>query len=248
MKHAVVLIRREPAYRRAAFEAGFKRLGFTVHDRLNRPGEPGSVLCIWNRKRGKDEQDAEAWERRGGVVLIAENGYLAQTPKTHYALSIGQHHGITEPSSDENRFDKLGFKLKPWKDDAKGYWLVCSQRGIGSSLMASPPQWAEKMAVKMRAAGREVLIRQHPGENKPKTRLEDDLKGAHACAIWSSGAGVRALVEGVPVYHSAPRWICAGAGPNCREEVLNRMAWNQWHYDEIATGAPIARLLESTCW
>ena len=48
----------------------------------------------------------------------------------------------------------------------------------------------------------------HPGD---KGKLEKDLAamaGARSVVIWSSAIGVRALVEGIPVQHFAPHWIC----------------------------------------
>jgi hypothetical protein len=47
--------------------------------------------------------------------------------------------------------------------------------------------------------------------------------------------------------HYAPRWIGAGAGINAqtdnRESVLRFMADGQWHFEEIATGEPFARII-----
>jgi hypothetical protein len=59
--------------------------------------------------------------------------------------------------------------------------------------------------------------------------------------IWSSGSGVRALVEGIPVRYFAPHWICEGWRGN-RVEALQRMAHGQWGFEEIATGEPFARM------
>jgi hypothetical protein len=76
--------------------------------------------------------------------------------------------------------------------------------------------------------------------------------------IWSSGAGVQALVAGIPVIYQAPHWICEGAAddalevvernplgvtPISREAALQRMAWAQWSLAEIASGEPFRRLL-----
>ena len=244
MKIAVVTIRKEPAYRREAVENGLKRLGYAI---LNKGGNPRSrddLLCLWNRKAGSEETMAEQWERRGGTVIIMENGYLQKVDKSMYALSVHGHNGSGWfPTGTEDRFTALGFPLKEMVD-RKGHDLVCAQRGIGSKLMASPPRWAEKMAEKLKAAGRHPRIRAHPGNFAPKVSLLDDLKGAARCVIWSSGAGVRALVEGIPVVHAAPHWICAGWEGN-RVEALQRMAHGQWRHEEIATGEPFARMRDA---
>lgn len=244
MKTVVLTIRKEPYYRRAAFENGFKRLGYTIAQAFGAPRGPHDVYCIWNRKAGAEHNAATLWEQRGGSVIVAENGYLQRIDKTYYALSLHGHNGSGHfPVGAEDRFTRLGFELKPMQSNLDGHWLVCAQRGIGSPEMASPPQWAEKVAEQLKRMGKTVRLRPHPGQFKPKVDLLDDLRGAHECVIWSSGAGVRALVEGIPVQYRAPHWICQG--PGTREEKLHRMSHGQWHFDEIGTGEPFARLLEN---
>lgn len=105
--------------------------------------------------------------------------------------------------------------------------------------MASPPRWGEEMA----KVTPHSLFRPHPGSFAPKVPLTHQLRGAKACAIWSSAAGVQALVEGVPVHHYAPHWICEQWSRD-REAALNRMAHGQWHHEEIERGEPFARMQE----
>ncbi len=239
---ANIQIRPEPYYRRAAFEAGLRRVGYTTvsqHD--TKQVGPDDLLVLWNRKRGADEMRADAWERAGGIVLVVENGYLQKVDKSMYAISVGQHNGAGWfPVGDEDRFSMLGFELKPWQQQDDGHWLVCGQRGIGSTLMASPPGWGENKMRLLARAGLKVHFRPHPGNHSPRIPLLDDLKNARGCVIWSSNAGVRAMVEGVSVEWSAPHWIC-GVGSG-REDALHRMAHGQWKHEEIATGEPFARM------
>lgn len=240
---ALCLIRKEPYYRRDAFERGLKAVGFTLVDKLE-PKDASDWAVLWNRQ-GANEIFADQFEAKGGTVIVAENAYLQQVDKTTYAISVHGHAGSGWHPVDqsEDRFTRLGYALKPWRaDNHPGYELVIAQRGIGSREMRSPPQWAETKARKLR--GREVRLRVHPGNWAPKVPLIKDLAGAAACHIWSSAAGVMALVEGVPVYHSAPHWIGDGAGPFTREIVLNRVAHGQWHHEEIAKGIPFARIIE----
>ena len=200
------------------------------------------MIVIWNKKRGHDEMMAHQWEKLGGTVIIAENGYLQQTDKTYYALATHGHNGSGwSPVGADDRFGKLGFAIKPPRDGGE-YILVRDQRGIGSALMASPPGWGQKMVeVLKRHAPFPVRLMAHPGD---KGKLEKDLAamaGARSVVIWSSAIGVRALVEGIPVQHFAPHWICETWAKD-REAALQRMAHAQWHFDEIATGEPFARM------
>ncbi len=243
MRVANIQVRKEPYYRRAAIEQGLQRLGYTLTaDKAPKGRE--SLLVLWNKKRGLEEQWADTWERQGGTVIVMENGYLQAVDKTYYAISVHGHNGSGWfPVGIENRFAKLGFEIKPMvlRD---GPIVVRAQRGIGSALMASPPGWAEKLAAKLKVNGLPVRLAPHPGD---KGKLEKDLaalKGASLLHIWSSAMGVRALVEGIPVQHHAPHWIC-GAAHQTREAKLHSMAHGQWHHEEIATGEPFARILDN---
>lgn len=255
VRTAILTIRKEPFYRRAAFESmlakhGYKITGAAINH-FAQPVAPVTVhpkskedlLVLWNLKRGSDETAAALWEKRGGTVLVVENGYLQKIDKTYYAISVHGHNGSGWfPVGDEDRFSKLGFELKDWHDGS--YELVCGQRGIGSSLMASPHMWGEKLCMKLEAGKTKTKFRPHPGNFVAKVPLEKDLAGARQCHIWSSGAGVRALVEGVPVKHYAPHWICDNMHSTVREAALHRMSHGQWHHEEIATGEPLARVLD----
>ncbi len=252
---AVLEIRAEPAYRRTAFEKGLARVGFKIGP-LSRPESPSDWLVLWGKKRGTDEQRADAWERLGGSVVVCENGYLAKTDKVYYAISVHGHNGSGWfPVGDEDRFAKLGMPVKPWRRGGSEV-IVRAQRGIGSTLMASPPGWDRKMADQLRRITKlPVRVIPHPGDKNKYTLDAAALKHAESCVIWSSALGVRALVEGIPVVYAAPHWICesaavrqwAHAGEQAqesnRESALHRMAFGQWSFDEIATGEPFARII-----
>lgn len=240
-------LRKEPYYRRAAFVSGLQKVGFTITEGVGlHPTGADDWLIIWNR-HGAIELEANEWEKRGGTVIVAENGYLQAVDKTIYAISVHGHNGSGWYPIDEteNRFAKLGIELQPWQDNDHGHWLVCGQRGIGSASMRSPPQWGEKVYTKLKRMGLPVRLRQHPGNFVAKVPLTRDLENCRVCVIWSSGSGVKALVEGIAVQHSAPHWICAGfASEQHREAGLNRMAHGQWHHEEVASGEPFARIID----
>ncbi len=246
---AIIQIRAQPSYRREAFERGLRAVGYTEFHEYkcarHWPNGPDDLLVLWNLMKGPDEAYAAAWEKRGGTVLVCENGYLQREDKTYYAISTHGHNGSGwYPLGEQDgarRFARLGFDLKPM-DGLRELVVVRGQRGIGSKLMASPPRWAEKHAARLRAKGVRVVVMPHPGD---KGKLAADLKmieQAGVVHIWSSAMGVRALVEGVPVVHHAPKWICAGWIVGGREWALQNMACAQWHHEEIATGEPFARM------
>jgi hypothetical protein len=196
--------------------------------------------------RGPDENYARQWEAKGGTVIVCENGYLQKVDKTHYAMSTHGHNGsgwFPNPGDGRERFERLGFEIKPMRIfEPASIILVRGQRGIGSQSMHSPPRWHERHAQALRSKGFKVIVMEHPGD---KGKLEADaaaLAKVHEVHIWCSAIGVRALLEGIPVKHYAPRWICAGWDVAGREFALHNMACAQWHHEEIATGEPFARM------
>jgi hypothetical protein len=259
MSIAVIKVRKEPHYRRAAIESGLKRLGYTIADERSQPAAPADLLVLWNRKAGAEEASAEDWERKHGTVIVMENGYLQKVDKTTYAISTHQHNGAGWfPVGDEDRFSKLGFEVKPWRTGGVEV-LVRDQRGIGSKLMASPPQWGPKTVAALKhKTNLSVRLVPHPGNFAPKVPVEQDLRNAAMFVTWCSAMGVRALVEGIPVFHGAPHWVISSGArplssfpdlhnyPNIgRHAALHRMSHGQWHFDEIATGEPFARMRDA---
>lgn len=252
MPRALCLIRDLPHYRRDAFVTGLAAAGFEVKQGFFQPS-PGDVVVMWNRYGGNDEIGSR-FEAAGAHVLVAENGYLP-TRDEHgrqlYAVSRDQHHhgGVTRRAS-------VPFAV-PWRKPTEtGHILVCGQRGIGSKVMASPPGWDEGTAYKLRKiTGREVRIRKHPGNQPPPVALEHDLAGCHAVVIWSSNAGIGALLAGVPVFYAAPRWIAEAAalplqGADIEAPFLGdrtagllNAAANSWSVSEIERGEPFRHLL-----
>lgn len=258
---AINTIRRDPHYRRAAFDAGLQRLGY----KLVTSGPPKSradLLLMWNL-HGGNETLAIEWEAKGGTVLVCENAYIGKDDQGRqlYAIAAHGHNGSGWfPVGTDDRFAALGIDLKPWVPEG-GHVLVAGQRGIGSRKMASPPNWDDRMMQRLRELKvPKVKLRRHPGRTPPATTLEQDLEGASACLIWSSASGVKALTLGIPVIYCAPHWICEGAakygldGPPqplkpvrddaLRRLAMHRMAFGQWRVDEIEQGAPFRWILE----
>lgn len=260
---AVSLIRPGPEYRRDAFAAGLKAIGYQYCE-----GWQGQVpnkddlLIIWNRYAHFDFT-AQTFERAGATVLVAENGYIGADEKGHklYALARNGHNGSgTWHVGNEDRWGKLGIPVQAWREDGR-HILIIGQRNIGSPLMASPMGWEQKMAADLRRiTRREVRVRHHPESRnvaiRPKTTLEDDLRGAWAVVTWASAGGVKALVSGIPVFFAAPHWIASGAASRQVERIdnpplpdrmaaLRRLAWGQWTLKEIESGLPFRYLLGS---
>lgn len=243
---ALLLIRAAPHYRRDAFERGLAAAGFTVAPGNWKP-TPDDVVVIWNRY-GSTHSEAMRFENAGAKVLVAENALVGTA---NYTLSLNYHNGAgwwhvgTEARPQ-------GIALKPWR--AKGSKiLVLPQRGFGAPGVTQPDGWADDVVRRLRKiTDRPIEVRPHPGNVVPKP--EPDWRDVHAVVTWGSGAGIKALVNGVPCFHEMPRWVGAPAARfgidriehpwiGDRGPMLHRLSWLQWSVDEIAAGVPFRHLL-----
>lgn len=251
MPRACVLLRPTPSYRPQAFRSGLARLGFEIEDRYRREPDPADLLVLWNRSRSY-EAVAEIYERCGARVVIAENGYLSSGADKDFALALGKHNGAgrwfvgPEPRHE--------FELRPWRA-AGDHVLILPQRGIGSRGVAMPSGWPSSIAARLaRVTDRPIRIRKHPGA--AKTDPWPDLAGAHCAVTWGSGAGIKAIAAGIPVFYELEPWIGAPAArlgiddlEDCfmgdRRSMFHRLSWAQWRVDEIESGEAFASLLNA---
>ena len=249
MKVANVLLHHAPYYRMHVFSQGFKAHGFHVVNDRNYHPDADDVLLIWNRNP-KDERVAKRYEDVGATVLVTENGYIGETKaiaRTHHS-GAGQWH-----VGEHDRWAETGIPVAPWREDGE-HILLLPQRSIGELGVAMPRNW-EKMAVERlrRSTKRPVRVRKHPGKNTV-VHLEDDLLNAWAAVTWASGAGIKAICAGIPVFHDYKNWVGAPAA-SCnmdlenpclgdRSEMLHRLAWAQWGWTEISDGTAFGYLLK----
>lgn len=262
MKRAYCTIREKPHYRRDSFVAGLKASGFHVEFRLpSAPPGPGDVLVIWNRY-SDHEQTADTWERQGGTVLVAENGYCGRDAAGQqlYAIAAHGHNGSgTWPDRDGEedygaRWRALGMEIGPWRESGE-HILVCPNRHFGMRGLAMPIDWEASTVKQLRAVTRRpIRVRPHPNGGAPATPLAADLENCLAVVVWASSAGVHALLSGVPVVCTAPWWILKDCGASALKHVeqaragerlphFERLAWAQWTVEEIALGLPFRYLL-----
>lgn len=248
MKVASVLLKQQPTYRHHCFVTGLKAVGYSVIYRAQHKPNPGDVLVVWNRHQFQEKVIAD-YEKAGGIVLIAENGYIGSTK----AIARSFHNGAgTWYQGEEDRWAKLGIELAPWREDGD-HILVLPQRGMGSPGVAMPRNWLASVLLHLsNVTKRPVRVRKHPGQNQCIS-LEDDLKGAWAAVTWGSGAGIKSIVAGVPVFHTMGKWIGASAATTNLSDIenpylgdrlpmLQRLAWAQWTLPEIESGEPFRAL------
>lgn len=263
MPVALSLIRDAPCYRASAFQEGLKACGYTVRNVWTPYLTDEDILVIWNRY-GRWNEYAELAERNGVTVIVAENGYLGRDAAggPWYALSLSKHNGAGKwPYSGcpagQRPVRGAPVACKPWR--AAGDEIVLlPQRGIGSPGVAMPKMWAERTLQSLRKSYPKVKfrIREHPGE-RACIPLEQDLDQTSAVVTWGSGAALKALTMGIPVFHEFDKWIGAPAcnhlrdfperycNDDDRQWMFERLSWAHWKLEEISSGYAFRKLLEA---
>ncbi len=256
MPKAILLIRRHVEYRTDAFEAGLKNCGYTIANTLSIPKlERGDLVVSWNRHSGWDHHCKNA-TRRGASIIVVENGYIGAPAVggKFFAMALDHHNGAGRwPVGGPERFLGMGVELKPWRQTGD-HILILPQRGIGEPGIRQPPMWAQKTFKSIsNRSKRKVRVRLHPGRiNIP---LEPDLVNCWAAVVWASGAGIKAIAAGIPVFHDFDKWIGAGAATRLRHAdfekpflgdrlpMFERLAWSQYSIEEITSGFAFRWLL-----
>jgi hypothetical protein len=254
------MLRPTPPYGRPIFSAGLERLGFKVDGKPKRNPEPGDVLLTWNR-RSVAESHIQTYERAGCKTLVCENGYIGHGGPDGrlFALALGHHNGAGRwPECDDpTRWQRQGIRLRPWRK-AGDFILLLPQRGIGERGVAMPSGWLPDVSARLRAStSRPIRVRKHPGHlHAGKGEPDADLMGAWLSVTHGSGAAIKALALGVPVFHSFPKWIGREAAlpfgsdierpkmdDAARVRMFERLAFAQVSEREVASGDAFARVL-----
>lgn len=251
MPRACLLIRREITERFRAFRSGLAECGFSVSDAVIENPTPDDVLVIWNRHRHNGL--ARQFENVGARVLVAENGWINRADGgKQIALCLGHHNGAgTWFEGPEDRWSRLGIELRP---RCRGsHILLLEQRGIGEPGVAMPRDWVSRTIGQLqRTTSRKIVIRRHPGNHEPMP--EPDWRDCWAAVTWASGAAIKAIIAGVPVFYGLENWIGGPAAKLGYEDLenpfmgdrlpmLRRLAHAQWSLAELSTGEPFARLM-----
>src|SRR5262245_43233129 len=194
-------------YRRDAWAAGFKALGYDISFHSGHVPRAEDVLLIWNRYR-YNEQRAREYEKSGATVLITENAWLGPEEKNDhwFALAIGHHNGAGMwRVGGMGRWVNMGIELKPWRVTGK-HVLLLPQRGMGEEGVRQPEGWLQRTKDQLISQGYECVTHFHPGA-RPHPLI--DFTDAMCAVTWASGAAIKALIEGVPVFYELPHWIGA---------------------------------------
>lgn len=252
--------------RHVAMAEGLARLGYAVKKCAGfcAPHDERDLLITWTRHKGTKEQACARFEAAGGRVIVAEEAHLRYLPNgpypsdQYFSLCLDDHQGLWRSYGPE-RWASWNVAIKPWRTDGRKI-LVREQRGIGSAIGGSPPNWHGYTAALLRRyTDRPIEIVTHPKTLKrrgvPVPLPEDQFSNAWCVVTWSSHMGSEALLHGIPVIACGPRFFLSSACgtrideveapplPGNREAAFQRFAWAQWAMSEVRCGEAFKRLL-----
>jgi len=206
-----------------AFEAGAKRLGYSVSD--NDPD--ADVDVIWSvlfhgRMRGNQTvwQNAQA---KSKPVIVLEVGGIKRNDTWKVGINgINRDAYFGDGGRDSVRADLLGLELKPWTNSGE-FILVCGQHDKSLQWQNLPPMsnWVVNTIDQLRKyTNRPIIFRPHPRCRLAHIEKEFDnvfrqdpkyIKDSYddfdlsfdniwATVSWSSNPGIHSVINGVPAF------------------------------------------------
>lgn len=249
---AFIRLSGRPVYKRDAFITGFERLGYKVEvDTSPKRIEPDQVLVLWNRNPPQ-EHLASKFEEAGATVLVAENGYIGLDSKGEKLVALAKNHHNGLGSWNFKNHPSRPLELKPWRKTGSKI-VILAQRGIGERGIAQPQGWEFTMLRYFeKMSKRKIFLKTHPGTAKQS--LEPYFEDCWAAVTWGSGAGIKALAAGIPVFYQLEGWIGGSMASfskdienpvyGDRESMFMRLSWAQWEVDRIASGEALEFILK----
>jgi hypothetical protein len=203
----------------------------------------------------------------GKRTIVLETGYInrGDEESNHYAVGFDGLNGradFNNHDSPSDRWQKLGLKLKPWKQGEK--IIVCGQIPWDAAVEhVNHIQWLRDTILSIHEKSeRQIVFRPHPKFKNPELlthidvanvcelsnrSLLEDLEDAWAVVTFNSNSGVESLIEGVPVFvddHGSMAFPVANRNllyidnpkkPE-REQWAHNLAYCQWTLEEMRSG------------
>ena len=218
-------------------------------------------------------------KHRDKPLIVIETPLLGRTiTQEHEYHRVGLNHfmrGLADFKSNNSkpdRFNKLGLKIKPWRNKGD-HILIVGQNMFDASLFGIDFEWWVKNTIQhlRRYTDRPIVFRDHP-ENKDEMRnlldtykwcnvsysnsgtINDDLKNAHCTISYTSGSSIDSILAGIPVipcnecnfvWPISSHSLEDVENPKCnnREQLLYDLAYTQWSVEEIRQGKPWKHLI-----
>lgn len=259
-----------------AFEAGLKKLGHSVVYNNH-----GDIDVIWSVLwRGRMSGNKPIWESAKKInrpIIVLEVGALHRGKTWKVGINGVNRDAYFGPTgNDKTRANNLQLTLHPWSTKGETILIACQHRDSGQWNGKDYDKWlADTVESIKNHTHKQILLRPHPRylatqyrftndkqvrlqiPKKIKSTYDDfDFNLENICAVfnYSSNPGVKAAMQGIPVFvsPSSLAWDVSNKDVRNlnnlqfpeRQQWINDLAYTEWFIDEIASGEPILRLTD----
>jgi hypothetical protein len=259
-----------------AFRYSLIQAGHTVHD--NYPSADVDVIwsVLWSGRMAANKTIWDTAQALRKPVIVLEVGGIMRGTTWKVGLNGINKDAFFVKDKDASRANGLGLALRPWRSQGE-HVLICGQhdRSLQWQNMPNASQWfSDTIAEVRKYTDRKIVIRPHPRcpivpvEHQFKNVIKqapakragtyDDydirFDNAHAVVSWTSNPGIRAVINGYPVFTGPTSLAYLVANHNLadiespqmfdRQQWLNDLAWTEFTIQEIAQGLPLKHLTE----
>ena len=213
-----------------------------------RPGVP----VVWGVLRGSDRVVAYA-KQSGQYFFYIDHAYFGRGHGANYRITRNGYEAGPVRKCPPDRLATHNISLAPWRSGSSNI-LVCPPTEYFMTAH-NCHDWLEKTLEALRRhTDRPIVVRRKPQPGEPQEPLADALQRAHALVTHSSNVAIEAVIAGTPVFVS-PSSAAAPVGltdlskiespvrPD-REAWLAHLAYSQFSFEEIQSGAAWRMLLE----
>lgn len=247
-----------------AFQTGAILHGHECHIRRLTDGlEP----CDWAMMVGV--KSARLWQeclKAGIKPAMADKGYSRHKRGgwcEYWRISFGAHNPtlttLTKCGYPSDRFDSLGFDVKPWRESGN-HILICGSSEKYHSFygLDHPNRWAKRVVARIREhSGRPIIYRPKPSWkgaepiegtifSDSKQALSEVLTDCHCVVTHGSNASFEAALFGIPSVVLGEAVMRPESSISLkdiehpymgnRQRIFNAVAYHQWTNAELANG------------
>lgn len=258
----------------SAFLDGIKQLGIQSVENSLDADIAVIWSMLWAGRMKTNQQIWNHYRSQNKPVLVLEVGSLRRGVTWKLGLNGVNGQGYFGPSGQgSERAKMLNIVSRHWTDTGRDI-LICLQRSDSHQWAQMPAMdsWIESVIRNVRNySDRPIVVRPHPRErikfSYPGTTLQmpQKISGTYddfdfdptktwAVVNWNSGPGVQSVLAGVPAFVGSSSLAAPVANLDLslietpkrsdRTQWLNDLCYTEWTVEEIATGIPVARLLD----
>jgi len=219
-------------------------------------------VAIFTGAQPDDLERINYYRRKKTPIVLIELGHINRAcsksvslEDKYFQMSIEHLTWLPHFACPSDRREKLGIEKPAKKQKKDGYILLLGQKpGDAQHDIDDMITWKKHQRAEIRKyTKRPILWRKHPAdlnvlEQPREATLEEDFDGAFCVVTHNSNAGIKALLEGIPVcsapscfYNRVSFPIEAIENPRAPskrpwEQLFNKICYAQWNIPEMRSG------------